>query len=204
MPTQAQPLVLVPFIDGVADTPSSSGAQIALVSPNRGETYALMLDTPAGQVQAAVASAQRAYLAHRRVALAQRAAWLHAAAAALEAAVPELVEMLIADIGKPRRAAQFEAQRSAAMNFISVPNITAASNTSGVLAFGQWECPIQGLGSYGGAEVKKPSSLRSTSQHPAFSRRERQPGPERTVTGQGRNTGSDPDHSQTGSAQPSA
>ena len=114
MPTQAQPLVLVPFIDGVADTPSSSGAQIALVSPNRGETYALMLDTPAGQVHAAVASAQRAYLAHRRVALAQRAAWLNAAAAALEAAVPELVEMLIADIGKPRRAAQFEAQRSAA------------------------------------------------------------------------------------------
>ena len=92
------------------------------------------------------------------------------------------------------------------MNFISVPNITAASNTSGVLAFGQWECPIQGLGSYGGAEVKKPSSPRSTSRHPAFSRRERrrQPGPERTVTGQGRNTGSDPDHSQTGSAQPSA
>ena len=34
---------------------------------------------------------------------------------------------------------------------------------SSVLTFGQWGYPIQGLGSYGGAEEEKPSSMRVTS-----------------------------------------
>ena len=38
-------------------------------------------------------------------------------------------------------------------------------STSSVPAFGQWGYPIQGLGSYGGAEEKKPSSIRLISDH---------------------------------------
>ncbi len=110
-PVSAQPL-LVPFIDGKRTEAAGSAAPI--VSPNRGEVYAQLLETPAELITAAVASAEKAYLTHRRASLAQRSQWLNAAAGALERAVPELVEMLIADIGKPRRAATFEAQRSAA------------------------------------------------------------------------------------------
>ena len=36
---------------------------------------------------------------------------------------------------------------------------------------GQWGYPIQGLGSYGGAEEKKPSSMRFTSEHGPWPRR---------------------------------
>ena len=36
---------------------------------------------------------------------------------------------------------------------------------TGVLTSGQWGYPIQGLGSYGGAEEKKPSFMRFTSEH---------------------------------------
>ena len=48
-----------------------------------------------------------------------------------------------------------------------------------VLTSGQWGYPIQGLGSYGGAEEKKPSFMRFTSEQPegrgARSRRRRAP-----------------------------
>ena len=40
-----------------------------------------------------------------------------------------------------------------------------------VLTSGQWGCPIQGLGSYGGAEEKKPSFMRFTSEQSQICRR---------------------------------
>jgi acyl-CoA reductase-like NAD-dependent aldehyde dehydrogenase len=104
--------LLVPFIDGASV--EATGPGVPVISPNRGEVYAHLLETPEPMLRQAVSSARTAWQAHRRASLAQRVQWLNAAAAKLESAVPELIEMLIADIGKPRRAATFEAQRSAA------------------------------------------------------------------------------------------
>ena len=44
----------------------------------------------------------------------QRASWLNGAAAAMEKVAVELVEMTIAHIGKPRKAAEMEVKRSIA------------------------------------------------------------------------------------------
>ncbi len=102
------------FIDG--KRVEHAGAATPLLSPVDLSTYAQMIEAPAATVAQAVASAQAAYIAHRRASLAQRVQWLNAAAAAVERAVPEIVGLLICDIGKPKRAASFEANRSA--NFL--------------------------------------------------------------------------------------
>ncbi|MCL4799040.1 MAG: aldehyde dehydrogenase family protein [Burkholderiales bacterium] len=71
--------------------------------------------SPAGNegVGTAVLSARRAYLAHRASPAAERIAWLQAAAAEIERAAERIIESAVRVIGKPRRAARFEAQRSA-------------------------------------------------------------------------------------------
>lgn len=102
------------FIDG--KRVEHTGTATQLISPVDLSIYAEMVEAPAETVAHAVSNAQVAYIAHRRASLAQRVHWLNAAAAAVERAVPEIVNLLIHDIGKPRRAANFEATRSA--NFL--------------------------------------------------------------------------------------
>lgn len=99
------------FISGKAVTPA--GAATPLVSPVDMKPYAELVETPGEVISRAVEAAHAAYLAQRRSTVAQRVQWLQAAAAAVEKCVPEIIQLLIRDIGKPKRAATFEAQRSA-------------------------------------------------------------------------------------------
>lgn len=104
--------VLVPFVGG-KPLPTGAPAQ-QLLSPIDLRPHAALAESPQQAIDAAVADSHAAYVAQRRASVATRVQWLNAAAAKLDGAVPELIEMLIADIGKPRRAATFEAQRSGA------------------------------------------------------------------------------------------
>jgi acyl-CoA reductase-like NAD-dependent aldehyde dehydrogenase len=90
-----------------------SGARSPLVSPVDQKPYAELSETPAPVIDQIVERAYAAYAANRRATTAQRSQWLKAAADAIAGAAEEIVALLIQDIGKPRRPAGFEAQRSA-------------------------------------------------------------------------------------------
>ena len=103
---------LEPFIDG--KTVAITGKATTLISPVDLTPSAELTEADAACVLRATQSAHAAYIANRKSSLAQRIQWLNAAAALVEKAAPEITAMLIRDIGKPRRAASFEANRSAA------------------------------------------------------------------------------------------
>ncbi len=73
-----------------------------------------MIESDAGIVDAAVKHAHQAYLANQDATTAKRVEWLSAAADAMDKIEAELVRSLIRVIGKPRRAATFEAKRAGA------------------------------------------------------------------------------------------
>lgn len=62
-------------------------------------------------VDAAVRSAARAFRDHRKTPLATRLGWMKAAAAALKEVSSEIAELVSEDVGKPIKAARFEANR---------------------------------------------------------------------------------------------
>lgn len=109
-PSGAAP-ALGPFIGGRAVDVAAPA--LPLVSPVDLREYARLSETPEAQIGEAVADSHAAFLASRRTPAGERARWLQAAAAAIEGAAPELVALLIHDIGKPHKAATFEVQRSA-------------------------------------------------------------------------------------------
>ena len=92
---------------------SAAGPVIELVSPVDGGPAGVVLKAGEAEVAAAVENARQAYLEHRRATAADRVGWLQAAAGEVEAVRDELVESMIRTIGKPRRAATFEAGRTA-------------------------------------------------------------------------------------------
>jgi acyl-CoA reductase-like NAD-dependent aldehyde dehydrogenase len=92
----------------------ASGPTLRLVSPNDLSEYGSLRETPEALIGQAVEDAHRAYREHRRASTAERARWLEGMAAAIEGAQDELLALLISDIGKPHKAAKFEALRSAA------------------------------------------------------------------------------------------
>jgi acyl-CoA reductase-like NAD-dependent aldehyde dehydrogenase len=67
-------------------------------------------------VDAAVRSAQAAFAKHRKTPLATRLGWMKAAAEALGSSSAEIADLICQDVGKPIRAAKFEANRG--INFI--------------------------------------------------------------------------------------
>jgi len=101
------------WIDGRAVAGGTEASEQVLVSPWSGARAGVLRPGGAATVDAAVASARRAYLAHRSAPAASRIAWLEAAAAAIEQAADRIVDSAIRVIGKPRRAARFEVLRSA-------------------------------------------------------------------------------------------
>jgi acyl-CoA reductase-like NAD-dependent aldehyde dehydrogenase len=115
---------LNPFIAG-RQVPNPEGAAGDLLSPIDGLPYARIVESSPSLVEDAVADARAAWRRHRATPLHQRLQWLQAAAQAIEAAADELVALIIHDIGKPRRAASFEVQRSA--QFFRACAATAAS-----------------------------------------------------------------------------
>jgi acyl-CoA reductase-like NAD-dependent aldehyde dehydrogenase len=103
---------LEPFIDG--DYVKTSELTTDIYSPVTLKPFAQMVEPNIELVNMAVRSAQTAYLNNRKSTLIQRVEWLNAAAKGIEQALPELIEALIHDIGKPKKASIFEANRSAA------------------------------------------------------------------------------------------
>lgn len=87
-------------------------AAMDLISPVDLSVYSQLEETPAPRIEQAIGAAHAAFLANRRSTAAVRAQQLRAAAEAVGAAAGELVELLIRDIGKPRRLAVVEANRS--------------------------------------------------------------------------------------------
>jgi acyl-CoA reductase-like NAD-dependent aldehyde dehydrogenase len=104
---------LLPWIGGSAH--GLGGAAFSpLVSPIDESVAWQMIESDAGVVDAAVEHAHRAYLTNREATTAKRVGWLMAAAEAIDKIEAELVRSLIRVIGKPRRAATFEAKRAGA------------------------------------------------------------------------------------------
>src|SRR5690606_18105868 len=76
--------------------------------------YARLAESPRAIIDEAVRDARAAYAANRRTPTAERVRWLIGAANALEEDSEAFLDLLISDIGKPRKAATFEVQRSIA------------------------------------------------------------------------------------------
>ena len=103
---------LMPWIGGTAS--AASAAFSPLISPIDDTVASQMIESDAGIVDAAVKHAHQAYVANLDTSTGKRVEWLHAAADAMDKIEVELVRSLIHVIGKPRRAATFEAKRAGA------------------------------------------------------------------------------------------
>jgi len=101
--------MLESFVEGRFEAFGRAGLE--LVRPQDGQAAATMLEAGGAGVAAAVASAQRAFIASRHAPLHARLAWLRDCARALSGAAEEVASLICADIGKPIRLARFEAQR---------------------------------------------------------------------------------------------
>ncbi len=88
-------------------------ARIELRSPVDGSLSYRLPDAGADLVEAAVGNAAAAFEAHRHVPTATRIAWLEAMARTVAANTGPIVDSIVRAIGKPRRAATFEAGRVA-------------------------------------------------------------------------------------------
>ena len=102
---------LLPWIGG-ATKPVSNASYTALVSPVDEQVTAQMIESDTAVIDAAVKNAHQAYLAHEGATTAVRVGWLSAAAAAIDKIEEPIIKSLICDIGKPRKAATFEAKRA--------------------------------------------------------------------------------------------
>ena len=99
---------LMPWIGGVKKFDADFSA---LVCPIDDSVASEIIESDAKVVDAAVKHAHAAFLAQRETTIAKRVEWLLAAADAIDKIEDELVRSLIRFIGKPRRAATFEARR---------------------------------------------------------------------------------------------
>jgi acyl-CoA reductase-like NAD-dependent aldehyde dehydrogenase len=101
----------LPWIGGAAEVAPDTTFS-PLVSPIDATVASEIVESDAGVVDAAVKHAHAAYLKHQHETVAKRVEWLMAAADAIDKVEAELVRSLIRIIGKPRRAATFEAKRA--------------------------------------------------------------------------------------------
>src|ERR1044071_7635685 len=99
---------LMPWIGG----PVTFEAGLSpLVCPTDESVASHMIESDAKVVDAAVKHAHAAFFKHQEATTAKRIEWLWAAADAIDKIEGEIVRSLIRFIGKPRRAATFEAKR---------------------------------------------------------------------------------------------
>ena len=99
---------LMPWIGGPA---KFDGGLSPLVCPIDDSVASHMIESDAKVVDAAVKHSHAAFLQHQDATAAKRVEWLLAAADAIDKIEGEIVRSLIRFIGKPRRAATFEAKR---------------------------------------------------------------------------------------------
>jgi acyl-CoA reductase-like NAD-dependent aldehyde dehydrogenase len=103
---------LMPWIGGSAH--AAAGTFSPLISPIDEAVAGQMIESGASVVDAAVRNAHAAFLRHQEATVAQRVEWLNACAAASDKIETAVIASLIRAIGKPRRAATFEAKRAGA------------------------------------------------------------------------------------------
>jgi acyl-CoA reductase-like NAD-dependent aldehyde dehydrogenase len=95
-------------------TVAGEGARtLPLVAPATLQTIGQIEDASDALSARAVDAAQQAFREHGRASVAQRLKWLNDAAACLEGDATKIVDLIVEDIGKPRRAAAFEVGRAA-------------------------------------------------------------------------------------------
>ncbi len=99
---------LMPWIGGRVEFKAGFSP---LICPIDDTVASQLIESDAVVVDAAVAHAHKAFVEHRDVPTGKRVEWLMAAADAFDRIEAELVRSLIRFIGKPRRAATFEAKR---------------------------------------------------------------------------------------------
>jgi acyl-CoA reductase-like NAD-dependent aldehyde dehydrogenase len=85
----------------IGGQPVETGKTIAVINPALGEPFAAVHEAQAGHVDAAVAAARAAFPAWAATPDAERSRLLHALGAALEANMPELMELITCETGKP-------------------------------------------------------------------------------------------------------
>jgi acyl-CoA reductase-like NAD-dependent aldehyde dehydrogenase len=103
----------LPWIGGAAEV--APGATFSpLVSPIDATVASQIVESDAAIIDAAVKHAHAAYVKHQDESIAKRVEWLLAAADAIDKIEAELIRSLIRVIGKPKRAATFEAKRAGA------------------------------------------------------------------------------------------
>jgi acyl-CoA reductase-like NAD-dependent aldehyde dehydrogenase len=106
-------VTFAPWIGGAAK-PSAEAKTSEIISPIEEIVAASIVETDAASVDQAAKNAHAAFVAHREATIAVRMGWLNAAAAEIEKSEPAIVNSLVNMIGKPRRAATFEAKRGPA------------------------------------------------------------------------------------------
>jgi acyl-CoA reductase-like NAD-dependent aldehyde dehydrogenase len=102
-----------PWVNGSYLT-TASGPLVHVESPWDGTRVCEFRAAGQGVVSAAVDAAGCAFLAHRFAPVGVRARWCARIADAIENAADRLVDLVVVDIGKPRRAARVEVNRTAA------------------------------------------------------------------------------------------
>jgi acyl-CoA reductase-like NAD-dependent aldehyde dehydrogenase len=102
--------------DAAATLESSSapGREMAVRNPWTGAVAFTVQPSSADRINRSVETAKAAFQRHLRDPAHQRASWLNGAANALAKEAEQLVEMIIAHIGKPRKAAVIEVNRTIA------------------------------------------------------------------------------------------
>ncbi len=107
------PVRHLPWIGGAAPVAPET-AFSPLICPIDESIASQIVESDAAIIDTAVKHAHGAYQKHHDATTAKRVEWLLAAADAIDKIEAELVRSLIRDIGKPRRAATFEAKRAGA------------------------------------------------------------------------------------------
>src|SRR5215218_4803431 len=97
---------------GGSATAGSTPRLSPLVSPVDEKVAAHMVEADAALVDSAVRNAHAAFLTNIDATTAKRVDWLNAAANAVDKIEAEIINSLIRILGKPRRAATFEAKRA--------------------------------------------------------------------------------------------
>lgn len=98
------------FVDG-APTDFAEGPTFTWTSPNEAVDAIVMVDATDAGVDQAVASATRSFEANRWVSTSHRIAWIKSVADRIEQRAEEIAALICADVGKPRRSANFEVGR---------------------------------------------------------------------------------------------
>lgn len=99
------------------DTPALASAkegEFSIPNPWTGEVAFIVRAGGAGQIESSVQAAKASFRQFIKAPAHQRASWLNGAAAAMEKVAAQLVDMTVAHIGKPRKAAEMEVKRSIA------------------------------------------------------------------------------------------